>query len=191
MDSDRNLFWKLVEPEHRQLAAFCRKLTGNRDEGDDLCQDALVAAIGGFESIRDSRSFKPWLYRIVVNTFLNRSRQVWRKHESPLTPEQSETLGGHDPSNRHTARRILERAFKAVSEEDRAMLTLFALDGWTIAELAQLFGKKESAIKVRLHRTRKKMQQRLAKQMARSAKQPKSTTVNEAKTCIALKPDAS
>ncbi|MFH2057225.1 MAG: RNA polymerase sigma factor [bacterium] len=191
MDSDRDLFWKLVEPEHRRLAAFCRKLTGNRDEGDDLCQDALVTAIGGFDSIRNQSSFRPWLYRIVVNTFLNRSRQVWRRKESPLTPEQSETLGGQDPSNRHAARRILETAFKAVSEEDRAMLTLFALDGWTVAELAQMFGMSESAIKVRLHRIRRKMQERLTKQLARSVKSLKSTTVSEAKTCIALKPDAS
>ena len=181
----------MIEPEHRKLTAFCRKLAGSRDEGDDLCQDALVTAIGSFKSIRDQRSFKPWLYRIIVNTFLNRSRQVWRQRETPLTPELSETLAGTDPSDRHQARRILESAFKAVSEEERALLTLFSLEGWSVAELAQLFNKSESAIKVRLHRTRQKMQRRLAKKMARSARSIKQTTVSEARTCIALKPDVS
>jgi RNA polymerase sigma factor (sigma-70 family) len=116
---------------------------------------------------------------------------VWRHREAPLTPELSETLGGTDPSDRHQARRILETAFKAISEEDRALLTLFALEGWTVAELAQLFNKSESAIKVRLHRARQKMQRRLAKKVVRSARSIKQTTVSEARTCIALKPDAS
>jgi len=45
MAKDRDLFWKLVEPEHLRARAFCRKLTRNREDGDGLSQDALVWAL--------------------------------------------------------------------------------------------------------------------------------------------------
>ncbi len=41
---NRDLFWRHLEGEHPKMEAFCRRLAGNRDDGDDLYQDALLPA---------------------------------------------------------------------------------------------------------------------------------------------------
>jgi RNA polymerase sigma-70 factor (ECF subfamily) len=189
MDGNRDLFWKLIEPEHRKVSAFCRKLTGNREDGDDLCQDALVRALDSFKSLRQTGAFRPWLYRIVVNTYKNRNRRSWWQRFTPLTDEIADQYGGRDPNPKYRARRLLERAFKAVTPEEQALVTLFEMDGWTVAELARLYTVNEGAIKVRLYRARRKMRARIAKHLAKSEEKEKSTTtVSEDETCIAIKP---
>lgn len=189
MDRHRDLFWELVEPEHFRARAFCRKLTGNRDDGDDLYQDALVCALTGFNGLRRIESFRPWLYRIIVNTFKSRVVQPWWRRIRPLTPEIAETVIGDDPGPRKAARRRLEIAFKAVSPDDRVLVTLFELEGWTTEEIARLTGKSNGSIRVRLTRARDRMRRALIRHLRQSRPE---TTVNpllsKDKVCVVQKP---
>ncbi len=189
MIQDRDLFWELAEPEHLKARGFCRKLMNNREDGDDLYQDALVVALTNFHSLRDRTAFRPWFYRIVVNLLRNRTRRSWWKRLSPLTREIEESAGSSNPAPEHAARRTLEIAFKAISSNERAMVTLFEMEGWTIAELARLNGKSEGAVKVRLSRARRKMRDALARRTSASRT---TKTVNsnqkEDEICVATKP---
>lgn len=189
MNRNRNLFWDLVEPEHIRTRAYCRRLTGNRDDGDDLYQDSLVRALTGFEKLRCLESFRPWLYRIIINTFRNQNRISWWKRFGPLTGEMEETVGGGDPTAVQNARRRLAIAFRAVSPFDRALVILFEMEGWSIAELAGLAGKTEGNIKVRLSRARKQMRLALMRHLKDS--DPKRWTkplYAKDKVCVATKP---
>ena len=189
MNRSRDLFWKLTEPEHLQARAFCRKLMGNRDDGDDLYQDALVTAYTGFESLRDTAVFRSWLYRIMVNSFKNRRRQPWWKRSRSLTVAVAETVVGEDPIESHSARRKLEIAFRAVSPEDRVLVTLFELEGWTVAEIARMRHKSEGAIKMRLSRARRKMREMLVRLHSRSETgQKMKSKPREEELCVATKP---
>jgi RNA polymerase sigma-70 factor (ECF subfamily) len=186
---NRDLFWKLTEPEQLRARAFCRRLAGGPEDGDDLFQDALVAALRKFESLRDTSAFRAWLYRIIVNTFHNRIRQPWWKKLTQLSDEVEERLAGDDPTPRHAARRTLARAFREVSAEDRALVLLFELEGWTVAELSGLYARSEAAIKMRLSRTRRKMRETLAKHQARAgAATEAATKASESEICVAAKP---
>ncbi|MBU8933296.1 MAG: RNA polymerase sigma factor [candidate division Zixibacteria bacterium] len=191
MDRTRNLFWKLIEPQHQQARAYCRKLMGNREDGDDLFQDALVTAVTNFDSLRDTTAIRPWFYRIVVNTFKNRIRRPWWKRVIHMTAEIEDSLDGFDPTDGYAARRNLQRAFEAVSTEDQALVTLFELEGWTANELAALTGKTEGAIKVRLLRARRKMRETLARFQSRAARiVTVKPALTEDKICVVMKPDA-
>lgn len=187
MIRNRDLFWKLTEPEHLRARAFCRKLMGNRDDGDDLYQDALVSAFTRFETLRDTRAFRAWLYRIVVNGYKNRLRTPWWKRFSPLTKEIAESRTGSNPVESRTAARKLEIAFRAVSLEDRTLITLFEMEGWSIAEIAQMQEKSEGAIKMRLSRARQKMREALVRQLSRAGDESKSKS-SEDEICVAAKP---
>ena len=52
------LFWDLLAPEYTKAAMLCRKLTGDRDSGDDLYQDALTTAFTRCADLRDSAAFR-------------------------------------------------------------------------------------------------------------------------------------
>ncbi len=167
MNEIRDDFWKQVEPEHLKARAFCRKLMGNRDDGDDLYQDCLIHALSKYEHLRDKAAFRPWLYRLIVNSFKNRIKSPWWKRALPFTSEDT-ISAGNDPSAAHMAKFRLEKAFKAVSPDDRALITLFEMHGWKISEIAEMTGHTEGAIKVRLSRTRQKMRKTLTDYLKRS-----------------------
>ena len=131
----KELFWELLEPEHKRAEGFCRKLCGSRDDGDDLYQEALLAAYQGIESLRDKLAFKSWLYRIIITRHRNMVRQPWWKRRTTLTAKQADTKS-FDPSEQFSSRRWLKRAFEALKTEERALIVLFEIEGWSVAELA-------------------------------------------------------
>jgi RNA polymerase sigma-70 factor (ECF subfamily) len=161
MRNDKNRFWELLRPEHCRVEAFCRKLMGNRDDGDDLYQEALLAAMRGFDSLRDESAFRSWLYRIVINVHKNRCRQTWWRRLVPLSAEAVESQHVSDPTESYAARRWVHRAFQALKAPERAMVTLFELEGWSIAELAQLYERPEGTVKARLLRARRRMRKEI------------------------------
>lgn len=162
---NNKLFWDLLEPEHPKAEAFCRKLAGNRDDGDDLYQEALVTAMDKLESLRDYDSFRPWLYRIIVNSFHSRNRRPWWRGRVRLSTEHTDSLRS-DPSNQLAARRWLDRAFEALKPEEKALIVLFEVDGWSIGDIADIHKVPAGTIKARLSRTRSKMRDRIATLLA-------------------------
>jgi len=156
----KELFWELLQPEHRRAEAFCRKLSGSKDDGDDLYQEALLAAFQGFDSLRDNSAFRSWFYKIIIRRYRNRLRQPWWKRRTTLTPEIAES-NYFDPSERFDSRRWLERALKALKTDERALIVLFEIEGWSTPELSRLFDRPEGTIKARLSRSRQKMRKAL------------------------------
>ena len=121
---DNELFWKLLKPFHPIAAAFCIKLTGDRDDGNDLYQDALLIAMRKFNSLDDNASFRPWLFRILINSYKNRYRSLWRRRRVALSKEILDDQPGDDPRNKYNSRRWLWRVMKVLSPEDQAIMVL-------------------------------------------------------------------
>jgi RNA polymerase sigma factor (sigma-70 family) len=189
MQQTQELFWKQMEPEYRRATLFCRKLCGDRERGDDLLQDVMVKAMTKYSALRESDSFRPWLYRILVSTFRDSVRRPWWRRRVSLTPEIESDHAVTNPVNQLTARRWLEHAFEAVSPDEQAIVTLHELEQWSIAELAELLGKSESAVKVRLYRARQKMKKRLKKLLAQYGGGSELTNINGINECIATRPN--
>ncbi|MDD3731460.1 MAG: RNA polymerase sigma factor [candidate division Zixibacteria bacterium] len=182
-----DLFWTWLEPLHEPAIIFCRRLTGNRDEGDDLYQEALVTAIGKILTLRDPERFKPWLYRIMVNSYKNRLRRPWIKRRAMVSDGLLTSQKTDDPTECITARRWLERAFRELRPEEKALIVLFEIEGWTITELAELEDKPEGTIKARLSRARKKMRRAILKY---TGEVENRTMPKGGRVCVAMKPDA-
>jgi len=189
MSKDRDLFWKHLEPEHFRARAYCRRLMNNRDDGDDLYQDALVAALNGFESLRQPSSFRPWLYRIIINTFRNRLKQPWWKKVMSMTPVMAETTVGDNPLPRRAAERRLEAAFRALTPEDRALVTLFEVEGWPVEEISTMTGRSGGSVRVRLHRARGRMRRAVMKYRKDSGREIIiNPSRSKDKVCVVHKP---
>ena len=161
MGNNTTLFWQLVEQEHRKARAYCYRLTGGGDDGDDLYQDSVVAAYKGFPGLRQTASFKPWFYRIINNNYKSRFRNPWWRRILTLLPEHETVSRTENPSGLYEARRRISRAFEVLSVDDRILVTLSELEGWKISELAGLMSKTEGTVKMRLSRARHKMRRRL------------------------------
>lgn len=139
----------------------------NREEGDDLYQDALLLAMRHFDRLRDHDSFRPWLYRIIVNSYKSRHRRSWWRRHATLTPAMLESRTASDPDGQLTARRWLERAFAGLTPEERTLVTLFELEEWNLAELAELYRISTGAVRARLFRSRRKMRKKIMSYLSR------------------------
>jgi RNA polymerase sigma factor (sigma-70 family) len=166
VDTKRDLFWSLLEAEHAKAESFCRRLAGNKPDGDDLYQDSLLAAMERIGRLREKSAFKPWLYRIIVNNFVSSKRRSWWRKRVPLTTEIIETLPGDDPSEKYNARRWIEIGMENLKPEECALVILFEIEGWTVAELAKLHKRPTGTIKARLVRARLKMRQSVVRHLS-------------------------
>ena len=167
MENRAEQFTRLLEPEYKRANLFCRKLAGSSERGDDLFQEALVAAYKRLGSLKDETAFKPWLYRIIVNRFHSENRSGWFKRSVPLTPEMEERLIGDNPAEQFDARRLVAEGLKVLSNDAQALVTLYELEGWSIEELAGMLGRSQSWVKVNLYRARTKMRVQIEKKMNR------------------------
>lgn len=189
MQVERNseLFWQLVEKEHARARAYCSWLAGNSEDGDDLYQDSVIKAFGGFSELREVDSFKWWFYRIVSNTFRSRARNPWWKRVISGSTEIEDSVWSSDPANVYDARRRLDYALGALSTDDRIIVTLAELEGWKISELAEIIAKTEGFVKMRLSRAREKMRKRLASHYLKTTQHLRSKGSD--KVCSVTKPE--
>lgn len=160
----------------------------NREDGDDLYHDALVRALTRFDGLRDVDAFRNWLYKIIISTFRNRVRRPFWRKSVPLEVESCEESGGTDMGAIQAARRRLEIAFQALSPDERALVTLRELQGWSIEELASLRGKSQENLRVMLFRARRKMRTALVRSSRqKSAEVGLTRGRNEDLLCVAQK----
>jgi len=183
---DKEQFWTLLEPVHAEAEGFCRRLAGSRDDGDDLYQESLLTAMRKFSTIREINSFRPWLFRIIVNSFKNSNKQPWWRRRVEMAPELIEAEPGNDPRGQLDSARWLERAMAALSAEDRAMIVLFEIEGRPISELASIFGKPEGTLKARLFRARKKMRECIERYLPRTENKNSASEADYGEAKIAL-----
>lgn len=149
-----------------RLQAFCRKLVGDPDVGDDLMQDGLYDAWKGFSRLRETAAFKSWLYRIVINRYRTNLRKL--KKRTAQTGFPSYDIPDDTHARLSEARERLKVAMETLSSKDRALVTLHELEGWSYPELAEMFGCRETALRTRLTRCRLKMRGTLLKYLERT-----------------------
>lgn len=158
-NQQQDRFFELLKPELPRLQAYCRKLVGDPEQGDDLAQDALYDAWKGFRRLREAAAFKSWLYRIVINRYRTNLRRLMKRAGS--TDSLIEDVVDEEQLRVRAVRERLNLALACLSTEDRALVTLHELEGWSYAELAALFGQQEGTLRTRLTRCRIRMRERL------------------------------
>ena len=155
---NRETFIACVEREQEALRGFLLALCcGNRDEADDLAQDALVKAYLACSGFRDGDKFRSWLFKIAHNTFLSHKRSQ-ETHPQPLPLWMGEEVQAEDESGRH---QDLYLALATLPPKERSAITLFYLNGYSIKEIAAITEASQDAVKQQLSRGRDKLRERL------------------------------
>lgn len=174
---DRDQFERLLGPVHEAAFRFCLRLCTTRADAEDLYHDAILAAWRGLGGLRDESRFGPWFFQIIVNAFRNRTRRQrwsklpsrgrqwlpWKDDDEPTLPAREISV---DPRGRLDARRWLSVGMSALTADDRSLVTLFELEGHTVAELARIWNCPEGTIKSRLARARSRMRDAIMQQRA-------------------------
>lgn len=162
LDGDAAGFAPLMERYSRPVFALLVGMTGNRADAEELTQDAFLKAFRSLRSFRRDSSFATWIYRIAYNTAVSALRR--RRPDRPVSMDDDtaerlpDPIDEDDESEAAEERfRRLDRALEQLRPDDRALVHMFYKQEKTVDELAAITGLSLSNVKVRLHRTRKKL----------------------------------
>ena len=154
----REGFIELVEREQEALRGFLLYLCcGNKDEADDLAQDALVKAYLSSAGYQEKGRFRSWLFKIAHNTFLNHKASC-RTTESI---EEARTLISNNEADASFEHQDLYLALRTLPPKKRSAITLFYLNGHNIKEIAAITDTSEDAVKKQLSRGRDQLKEKL------------------------------
>ena len=162
-----------VELHAGGLYRLALRMMRNENEAEDVVQEALLSAFRAIQSFDGRASLKTWLYRIAYNAALMRLRRA-----EPVTVPVDEPADD-DPAvqpvelrdwcclpeqefESAAARAELERAIGELTPRLRDVFVLRELEELSTEETAKTLGVSEAAVKVRLHRARLWLRERLA-----------------------------
>lgn len=139
------------------------RLMGNEDEASDATQEAFIKAFKSLEQFH-SGSFKAWLIRIVTNTCYDLLRVRQRRYIGSLEAMQEDEEHpvelpdrGERPEEyvlRSELRGLIQRGIGTLPEDQRTVLVLFDIEGFSYQEIAQITGTEMGTVKSRLSRAR-------------------------------------
>jgi RNA polymerase sigma-70 factor, ECF subfamily len=155
---DRYAFEELFHRYHRQLYRLAHITSRNPEDAADALQDAMLSAHRSAPRFRHDASVSSWLYRIVVNSCLDRLR----RNKSHLTAAlEDDALRVGDPTSRVDTALVIERALMRLPVEQRAAVVAVDMQGFSVAETARLLGVAEGTVKSRCSRARAKLAETL------------------------------
>ena len=151
---DQSAFSFLIRGTQDRLFRFCSYLAGNPALAQDLCQDTYIKALEQLSKLKQPERFVGWLFKTSKNLFLDHIKGAkYRDHLSiDSIAEVPDTLGL--PEGREIAIQI-HQAMRDLTAEERMILLLVDLEGYTYAETAEIIGISESNIRFKLHHIRK------------------------------------
>jgi RNA polymerase sigma-70 factor, ECF subfamily len=176
---DVSAYDELVRKYERQIFRIAQHITQNREDAEDVMQDAFLKAYEKLDQFQGNSKFYTWLVRIAVNESLMRLRKR-RAGKMVSIDEDVETEEGSvprdladwapDPEQNYTQAelaRILRRTIKGLPPGFRVVFVLRDVDGLSTEETAESLGLSVPAVKSRLLRARLQLRERLSRYFRR------------------------
>ncbi len=164
---DEGAWAELVRTTHREVYTLCLRILADPTEAAEATQDAYLKVWRGLASFRGDALFTTWLYRVATNAAISkmRSRNRRRAREQTWDSEAMSAMAGSASTEAEAAARIdardLERALETLPEHYRAAVVLRDVYGLGIEELATQLKISQTAAKVRVHRGRKMLKEKV------------------------------
>ena len=163
---DRKAFDEVVRQTYTDAFTLARRLTRNEEDARDVVQEAYLRAYRSIGSFRGDSAFPTWLYRITANcaaTYMTKRSNLQHDRlddeyeladlRAEVNPEQRGDNGAD--------RVLLNAALKGLPDTLRAVVVLRDIYDLPHEDIARELGISETTAKVRLHRARKKLRERL------------------------------
>src|SRR5271170_38502 len=161
-------FEELVRRHQQRVSALVGGILRRPEDVEDVAQQVFLKAYLGIKKFDQRAAFSTWLYKIAVNEcwdYLRKKKVRPLVYEADLSEEQVSRLDGvvsadqpaTSSSDRAEARDLLERMMEKLPEQDRELLVLKEVEGFSVQELAEILDLNVNTVKVRLFRARARL----------------------------------
>jgi len=157
LSGDDEAFAELIRRHKRKVASTASRFARDIQELDDICQDIFIKVYQNLGGFRGDAPFSHWLMRIAVRTCYDALRARRRERLNVPLDSVDFALGGPSTEGQESARHakfLLDRVMPRLKPEERLVITLVELEGYSVKEVAGLTGWSESNVKVRAFRAR-------------------------------------
>src|SRR5512140_2870426 len=165
---DETAFREIVERYQSKVFSIIHGIVRQRNDVEDIAQQVFAKVYLSIKSFDFRSSLITWIYKITVNECFDylRKRKVRKLvYESDLSEDEVRRVENTEPSVDRQApadatlarRDYVMKLLTRVSEEERMLLMMKEVEGYSVEELANMTGMNENTIKVKLFRARQKL----------------------------------
>ena len=147
---DQQAMAALIENSQNSLFKFCLFLCSRAELAEDLCQEAFLRAFLNINNLKNPQAFQGWLFQCARNAFLDFVKSPKNKGHDEISDLPHNDLNAEDYQTSFEVRKTLQ----ALDPEERVLLVLIDIQGFSYAEAAKITGLSEPGMPSRLHRIR-------------------------------------
>ena len=151
-DGDLEAFSALTSGRTSRLFAVARLILRDTERAEDAVQDALLQAWQDLRGLRDPDRFDAWLRRLLVRACYRAAERNRRHVAVELDPDRVAGSSRGDPQGQAAVRDQLERGFRRLSPEHRAVIVLHHYVGLSLTDAADALGIPLGTMQSRLSR---------------------------------------
>jgi RNA polymerase sigma-70 factor, ECF subfamily len=162
---DGAAFEELVQLYQDRIYSLCRYMLQNRHDAEDAAQDTFIKAYRNLQNFKSKASFYTWLYRIAVNTCLDRQKRPFWESLFKWSENGEESVI-EIPSNKPSPEKLCETnqladalqiALNTLSQKLRVVIILREIDGLAYEEIAEVLEVSVGTVKSRISRAKEEM----------------------------------
>lgn len=164
IQGDNDAFESLMSAYERKIYGLCLRMMGNRQDGEDAAQEAMVRIWQKLPQYRGEAAFSTWVYRVTASACTDAIRKRSLRAQPSLEAMREEGVepqdGAPTPQQavENTERReAMQRAIAGVPEQMRSVFLLRDVHGLSVEETARALNVSSGTVKSRLSRTREKI----------------------------------
>lgn len=158
VESQRNIYFeelydRYVDKVYRKCLSFIK----NEAQAEDFTHDIFLRLVLKIGSFKEHAKFSTWLYSITYNYCMDQMRLAKRQAEEALDENFDLEEDEDDSGFSEMQGKALKKAMEKIAPDEKAILLMKYQDDFSIKEIADTFNLTESAVKMRLMRTKEKL----------------------------------
>jgi len=166
---DHQLYAEIVKRYQNFVFSICLRYTDSREDAEEISQDVFVKAYRSLADFRGASKFSTWLYTIVTTsciTFLRKKKLETHSLDNERVFELADSQDSGFRANQVEQKSrvaMVNEAIMLLSPDDAKMITLFYKGEQSLDEIGQIMGIDPNTAKVRLHRARQRLKEKMEK----------------------------
>lgn len=153
---DQKAFSQIIELTQDRLFRYCVLFCKRREVAEDLCQETFMRAFAKLHQVAEGQAFLGWLFQLAKNIYIDQMR-LKSSQEIPSEVIRDQSAVNH-PVDRLM---MVQQALSHFDPEDRHLLLMVDLEGFSYLEASKIIGISEDAVRSRLHRLRQALKEKL------------------------------
>ena len=156
INSKQKQFLELYTPVHESLYRFCRAISGNKEDAEDLMNDTVLAALESIDKLKETQAFKSYIFSIASN--LNKLRFRRFRFRADFDEKELNKIADFSVNPELIIDfKIVYQKMLALPSKVAEALILFHISDVSLDEIQKIQGGSLSGVKLRLKRGRKKL----------------------------------